>query len=366
MNNDRVKLVLDNYAARFDDPQVLPCADKRRIAAACQAHFDLSAPDLKAMLCAAFGEAASIINYASSVQPLQGLYLLAEQAPEELRAALAELLADDGGKVDVRQVRMQQFAERCNEQLQALLPGKRSWEQSVRSAIAITALLRPAENYLYKSTEARAFADMVGFPLDVAAGAAFRLANYYALGDELAEAIRCHEGLSRLLPDTQAATLHLAVYDVIMNAPAAKWGLFGDLTPLIKTRSRAGQADQERATRIQHMELDLARKRSRQEATRRQIEALPVPDLVGQYFHSSAYGRVQAIRQEPRRLVIQAAGAEKVMALPLSILRGFLVPEDEAIRARYTQEQELAAQQHAMEAEICNRETELLRLKSKP
>ncbi len=365
MNADRIKLVLDNYAAHFAPPAETPACDQRRASAHARAHFDLNAADFSAMIRESFCEAVPLINYAGSVQPLNGLYLLSGQAPDALRQALTTLLSVEG-TLDEQQARMQRFCEDCNLLLSSLAPSKRAWEQNIRSAMALLALLKPAAHYLYKSTECRAFADMIGFGLDVTAGSAFRVGNYYALGDAMVQVIRRHEGLMALLGDAEVGDLHLVVYDIIMNAPAAKWGLFGDLQPLIKSRSRAGQANQERAQRISRMQLEITLMQSRRDAITKQIGDLPTPNMVGQHFRSSAFGEVEAIRQEDGRLTIRAGNSEKRMALPMSILQGFLVPLNDSTLARYEQERTLLNQRHTLEIDIRNKETEMNRLQSKP
>lgn len=366
MNADRIKLVFDNYVAHFADHTATPAEDKIRASAHCRAHFDLTAPDLAAMLREAFREAMPIVNYAGSVQPLCGLIALAEQDADFLREALTALVAPDHGDLDARQARMQHFAERCNEKLHLFAPTKRSWEQNLRSGMAVRALLNPADDHLYKSTEARSFADMIGFGLDVTAGSAFRMSNYYALCDALVQVLRRHEPLMALLPDADDGQLHLVIYDVMLNAPAAKWGLFGALQPVIRSRSRAGQANQERTARISRMQMEITLMRGKYDALGRQIADLPEIDMVGKQFRSTAFGQVTAIRQESGRLTILAGNAEKKMALPMSILQGFLIPEDAAIRERYEQERQLLGQRRALESDIRNRESEMHRLEAKP
>lgn len=373
MNAERISLLLDNYAAKLPEGgAALPAgaASLWEAAAQCRTAFDLSAPDLPGMLHAAFDGAASAINYAGSVQPLNGLFCLAEHEPEALRQALTALTAADGGDLAARQVRMQAFAERCNALLSAHAPGKRAFEQNLRAAIAYMAFLRPEENFLYKATEARYLADMLGFQTDVSSGAHFTLAGYYDMGELLSVMVAQHGALCALItedgPLPPEAQRRLLVYDILLNAGPKKLALFGDEQPLIRTRSRVGQANQERALRISRLQLEIAQLRTQAEKIRDQIAALPTPDLQGQRFRSPAFGEAVALRTEGSILYVEAGGVQRRMALPLCFLQGYLIPEDPAIAERYAQERSHLRQQRELEKRIVDLEGQVNRLQVKP
>lgn len=362
MNTARISMLLDNYAACFPAGGGVPqhlhelwLAAKR-----CAVAFDPAAEDLCGMLRQAFAEATPMINYTSSVQPLFGMYALAEpdQAPEEFRRALNLLLADDRGSLAVRQAQMKGYCDRCGVLLQRMEKPKRSWEQNLRAAITLLAIIRPEENYIYKSTEARYMADMLGCPVDMASGAHFSLASFYGMCDALAEAVVAHPVLSgRIIPDdvlSDKAMIHLMVSDMLLNAGEKKLALFGDAPRLIQSRSRAGQADQEREARVAVLRLEMEGRQQALADVNQRLEALTEPELVGQRFISRAFGQAVVQRVEGSLLYLETAGGVRRMSQPNCFLQGHLIPEDPDTRAYYNRMLSLLEEQRAVNGEIIN------------
>lgn len=371
MDANRIDLLIANYAAALPEGDVPERVKTLWDAAlACGAAFDLGAADLPAMLHAAFDGAAGAINYAGSVQPLNGLYLLAEQKPEELRQALTALFREKGDPLSARQVRMQRFAERCNELLANCADTKRAYEQNLRSAMALLAFARPEENFLYKAAEARYMADMLGCQTDVSSGPHFSLSGYYSMCQVLADEMQYNERLAALIPQegraVAAGCRNLMVYDMLLNAGPKKMNLFGDAEPLIRSRSRAGQANQERAERIALLEQEIAGVRERVAQVDGEIAALAVPELVGMRCRSRAFGEATIVAVEGQRLTVEAGGAQRRMVTPGCFLQGHLVPED-AAAVKYVHDlAALLARRHELEGEIINLEGQVGRLRLKP
>ena len=371
MNAERISLLLDRYAAHFPEDGVPERLQALWEAAeACVAAFDPAAEDLPAMLHRAFDKAAPAINYTGSVQPLYGLYCLAEHEPAALRQALGYLLADDKGDLSLRQAQMQACSDRCSTLLKLHAPGKRSWEQNLRSAMALLAFLRPADNYLYKSTEARYIADMLGFPTDVSSGAHFSVAAYHELCNGLAQAVAAHPILSARLAQDAAlpagALLHLMTADLILSAGPKKLALLGDAEPLIRSRSRAGQATQERALQISVLQLELDGKQQSLNDTARKLAELPVPELTGARCRSAAFGEATIQRVQGSIVFLETAGGLRRLSHPACFLQGHLVPEDSAIAERYAAESSLLQLRRELEADVINLQCAISRLQLKP
>ncbi len=371
MNQERITLLLDSYASHWEE-QAAPGSLRALWQAAerCAACFDLSAQDLPEMLRQAFEGAAPVINYAGSVQPLNGLLYLAEKEPDSLRSELTDLLAEDGGDLSVRQARMQAFCERCGMLLHRHIAVKRAWEQNLRSAIALLAFLRPADNYLYKATEARYLADMLGCQTDVSSGAHFVLAGYYGMCDALEAAIARHAVLSGCIPEEAAlppeALRRLMVADVLLNAGEKKLALFGDAEPLIRTRSRSGQATQERMMQINRIQLDVASERARLQAVEKALESLEAPELIGQRFTSPAFGEVSAVSVTGSVLVVEAGGVQRRLSQPACFLQGHLTPVEPTLAERFARERELLRQKRSIEGALVDLQFQISRLEQKP
>lgn len=371
MDANRIDLLIANYAAKLPEGGVPQSVRALWDAAlACGAAFDLGAENLSAMLHAAFDAASDAINYAGSVQPLHGLYCLAEQKPEELRQALTELIREHGDPLSARQMRMQQFAARCNELLADCTDAKRSYAQNLRSAMAILAIARPEENFLYKATEARYLADMIGCQTDVSSGAHFSLEGYYGMCQVLADELQENGQLAALIPQTGRAVTagcrNLMVYDMLLSAGPKKLGLFGDAEPLIRTRSRAGQANQERAVRVAQLQQEIDGVKGRIAQVDAEIAGLPEPELVGMRCTSRAFGEATIVAVDGQRLTVEAGGAQRRMVTPGCFLQGHLVPADEDAVNYYRYLAALKARRHELEGEVINLEGQVGRLMLKP
>lgn len=362
MNTARISFLLDSYAAHFPQEGGVPehLQALWQAARTCAAAFDPAAEDLSGMLQQAFADATAVINYTSSVQPLHGLYALAEPeaAPEELRRALTLLLSDDRGSLTVRQAQMKSYCERCALLLQRLEKPKRSWDQNLRAAITLLGLIRPAENYIYKSTEARYLADMLGCPVDMASGAHFSLASFYEMCDALSAAVAEHPVLSERIPADDLlsgeALRHLMVGDMLLNAGEKKLALFGSEQKLIQSRSRAGQADQEREAKVAVLRLEMENLQQSLAELTQQLEAMPAPDLVGQRFVSRVFGQGVAQRVEGSLLYLETAGGVRRLSQPRCFLQGHLIPEDPATVAYYSRMISLMEDQRRVNGEIVN------------
>ena len=371
MDAKRIDLLIANYVAKLPEgglpESVKALWDASR---ACGLAFNLGADDLPAMMHAAFDAAAGVINYAGSVQPLNGLYLLAEQKTEEFREALTGLIREYGDPLSARQARMQRFAGRCNELLADCPDAKRSYAQNLRSAMAVLGVARPEENFLYKATEARYLADMIGCQADVSSGAHFSLEGYYEMCRVIADEVKWNTQLEALIPQEGRAFVagcrNLLVYDMLLNAGPKKLGLFGDAEPLIRTRSRAGQANQEREVRIAQLQQEIDGVKARIAQVDAEIAALPAPELVGMRCRSRAFGEATIVAAEGQRLTVEAGGAQRRMVTPGCFLQGHLVPDAPEAAKYYHDLAVLRARRHELEGEIINLEGQVGRLKLKP
>ena len=145
----------------------------------------------------AMEQSFNIVNN-SIVQPANGIVFLCKQdkkTEEEVREEFRKLLAPDGGDIRARQDRIDTFAAAINEKLQNAAPGKWKYDQDRRSVIMYLSFISPDDNFMFKSTEARAFANGCEFGEDIGSGQTFRLDVYYRMCRELAEKIKNNDFL---------------------------------------------------------------------------------------------------------------------------------------------------------------------------
>ena len=106
-----------------------------------------------------------------------------------------KLFAEDGGNLTQRQERIREFIDACEEMRKKHFPEYWKYEASQKSVMTYLFLYDPDHNYMYKATQANAFADHVGFLDEWGAGAGYRLDVYYRMCDELLAYIKQHSAL---------------------------------------------------------------------------------------------------------------------------------------------------------------------------
>ena len=169
-----------------------------------------------------------------------------------------------------------------------------------------------------------------------------------------------------LLCDWQEALRRLLVADILFSAGPKKLSLFGDQPPLITTRSRAGQAAQERAVQLNVMQLQLEQLEAKLAQADEELAALTTPDLVGKRFSSPAFGTVTCVKVQGDLITLETQSGPQRLSQPDCFLKGHLVPEDEALVARYAAEQAMLARRRGLHTEIINLKCAISRLQIKP
>lgn len=311
-----------------------------------QCHWDLEAENFGEMFEQAMGQSFNLINN-SIVQPTSGIVFLCKQnkeTEEEVREEFRKLLASDGGDIRVRQDRIDTFAAAINEKLQNAAPGKWKYDQDRRSVIMYLSFISPDDNFMFKSTEARAFANGCEFGEDIGSGQTFRLDVYYRMCKELAEEIKKNEKLCALLEEKlqgeananeDEANLitelvgryNIYAYDIIYCAHA--YNLYGDIPVRKKTKlSSVEQKKQDRQIRIQ----ELASQRDEAKEQIEQVENLlkenPLPDIKGMSVKNIRYGAGTVAEQSGKYLTVEFSAGTKKFVLPDAVTKGFLKIED--------------------------------------
>lgn len=131
----------------------------------------------------------------SYITPFNGLVEMARKDAKSVKKMFADLFSDDGNDLAVRQKRIQDFIKRSNDLCEHLFPNSFMFKNDNHSVTSYLFLYDPDHNYIYKATEARAFADCVEFYEDWGSGDSFKLDVYYRMCDQLVEAIKADEKL---------------------------------------------------------------------------------------------------------------------------------------------------------------------------
>ncbi len=311
-----------------------------------QRHWDLEAEDFGTMFKQAMEQSFNLINN-SIVQPTNGIVFLCQQnkeTEEEVREEFKKLLAPDDGNIRTRQDRIDAFVAAINEKLQKAAPGKWKYDQDRRAAIMYLSFIEPDNNFMFKSTEAKAFANGCEFGEDIGSGQTFRLDVYYRMCKELVEEIKKNEKLCALLEDKLqaeanadedktnpiteiAGRYNIYAYDLMYCAYA--YNLYGDIPVRKKTKlSSIEQKKQDRQIRIQELASQRDEAKEQVEQVEAQLNENSLPDLTGMAVKNIRYGAGTVAEQSGKYLTVEFSTGAKKFVLPDAVTKGFLKIED--------------------------------------
>lgn len=229
MNRSHFDQIIDNYIARFvelntgDNNEVY----KWEIAAEFRPMMDAALAaddrDFPAKLAAVVLLTKQTIDNGAELA-FHALADYARSEPQAVRDALRRLLTPDGGDLEARTQRFSEFLNFCESMRFTYYPDSWRYRASIRLPMMITGFYDPDHYYMYKASQAQAYADCVEFYDDWGSGARMDLRIYHRMCDELVAAIKTRDDLldikdSRtkyakkpLHPDTE---LHILAFDVI-------------------------------------------------------------------------------------------------------------------------------------------------------
>lgn len=229
MNRSHFDQIIDNYAARFvelnigDNNEVY----KWEIAAEFRPMMNVALTaddtDFPAKLAAVVLLTKQTIDNGAELA-FHALADYARNEPQAVRDALRRLLTPDGGDLEARTQRFTEFLNFCEFMRAKYYPDSWRYRAGIRLPMMITGFYDPDHYYMYKASQAQAYADCIEFYDDWGSGAKMDLRIYHRMCDELIETIKLHPkfkmiGDTRknyaekpLHPDTE---LHILAFDVI-------------------------------------------------------------------------------------------------------------------------------------------------------
>ena len=362
MNKNNLNALFHNYIARFDEinePIVNNETYKWNAIGQVQKCWDLNAEDLAEMIKRSFALSFNLVNN-RIVQPVSGLVALARIEPESVRNALTALLVDTDD-VDQKQDQILTFVDTTNALLEKYFPGKWKYTQDVRSAIAYLSMIKPAQNYIFKSTPVHYFARYMEYPNVIGSGQTFKLRYYYAMCDELVEYIKASPEIMQI-DSTRASTwkdpsYHVLAYDLIYCLDV--YGLVDGMREPVPTGKTANrQQEAYRLQKAKDLRTEIEKLQDQIDNLQRQMDALPVYSLEGQAMKTKAFGMVTITRHDGSYLFFESGGKVRKFVLPDCVSKGFLIPDDQTVKERYCTEASLLQQIETLEREqkLLNRE----------
>lgn len=281
----------------------------------------------------------------SRMHPSAGVMKLWEKAPGEIEELFNVVLFAKAKSVPDIQNNMESFLEKYEVLRQKYFPGNWSYKQDRHAASVFLAMDAPDINYVYKSTEALKMAKYTEFGLDIGSGHTFSLANYYALCDEIVNALKEHNSLldkhfSRLTSNHyNDEGLHLLAFDLMYCSNAYNFykGLVEPVTkrtikrPIKPTLSaeEIEKIETEKTERILQLQDEIS------QLEKRCSEAEDI-SLIDVQVASKQYGTGIVIEQNVDTIKVRFENIEKSFVLNAKFLSRPKFENDEEIIAIFT------------------------------
>ena len=301
MNIKKLNQIAANYIERFDELNNEKTGEiyKWRITAAFRPAMDEALAsndkDFHGKLVKIWKFTDNLIDNSREL-PFHAVCEYAKIEPQKVKDMFQVLFADDGGNLLARQEKIRNFIDACEEMRKKYFPENWKYEASQRSVMTYLFLYDPDNNYMYKATQANAFADHVGFLDEWGSGSSYRLDVYYRMCDELVAYIKQNAALVKtnqsryevygdsLYPDTEC---HLLASDLIYCCTV--YGLLDgiELEHATTEAKRLARARMEKAQTLL-AEKEIAQERADQLAEAREyIKSKLIP---GTRVHHSSKG----------------------------------------------------------------------------
>ena len=346
----RLQQLFDSYSEKFETFNNSEHRETYKWAAAShfQKYWDLDADHFGEMFKIAFEDSGNQIDI-PSFQPIGGVLFLCrqnEETMEKVRDAFRRLLERDGSDLKKRQKRVEAFVSEMNALLSNIAPDKWKYHQDVGSALLYLSFSDLDDNYMYRESEVKAFAEYLGVKGEIFKKDTLSLPGYYRLCENVAAELLQQTDLLQLVDEALEAEAdnlddssitevdsdrHLLVYDLIYCAK--NYSLYDEelLDGIAGKRAggKEGEYDKEEK-KIRSQIRSLTRRRS---TAAKKRDALTFPDLTGESVRHMRYGEGTIEAQEDRYLtvVFEKAGTKKFL-LPDALTKGFLkVSSEEAL-----------------------------------
>lgn len=382
MNKDNLEQLIHDYMEKYD---LLNDAEHDEIykwnaVNHFQKYWDLDTDEFGEMFKQAMEKSFNLINN-GIVQPTSGIVFLCKQdkkTEREVQEEFRKLLAPDEGNIKVRQGRIHMFVDAINEKLQKAAPNKWKYNQDRRSVIMYLSFIAPDENFMFKSTEARAFSDCYEFGEDIGSGQTFRLDVYYRMCRELVDEIKKHKDLCALLEDKLkyeaevdedktnpvtevAGKYNILAYDLIYCAHA--YNLYENISVRKRKKlSAVEQKRQEKENRVKDLIAQREEKNEQFEQLEKQLNEMKFPDIIGMKVKNIRYGEGIVTDQNGKYVTVEFTAGAKNFILPDAFEKGFLKSADEEISACFEEIGSLKKTKEKYEGNIRLLSTEISRL----
>ncbi|MBO5520553.1 MAG: hypothetical protein J5973_02645 [Eubacterium sp.] len=344
----RLQQLFDSYTEKFEAFNNAEHRETYKWAAVShfQKYWDVDAEQFGEMFKVAFEDSGNQIDV-PSFQPIAGvLYLCRQNAEtmEEVREAFRRLLESDGSDLQARQKRVEEFVSEMNAILQRIAADKWKYHQDTGSALLYLTLADPDNNYMYRESECKAFAEYLGVKNEIFQKDMLNLPAYYHLCDNVAAELLQQSDLLQIVDEALEAEAdsmddssitevdgdrHILVYDLIYCA--RNYQLYEEELFAAGNGKRTDSGDEEYDQEEKKIRDQILRLGAEFDNAKKQREGLEFPQLEGTAITHLRYGAGTITAQEDKYLTVtfDRVGVKKFV-MPEALTKGFLkgVPEE--------------------------------------
>lgn len=263
----------------------------------------------------------SILTDNSYVSPSNGIVKIAEKDQDTVRRLFEEILfADDGGNIITRQNNMDTFLEEFDKLRMKYYPQSFKFKQDRHAVSCYLAFYAPADNYIYRFSDAEAFAQNIEFGKDIGSGESFRLDYYYELCDIIVAALKEHPSLLdkhfAFLSEKcyRDDSLHILAFDLMYCCRT--YNYYSGMTHATKKESIKAftEAEAREKERLER-EAQIAELKDELHTLEMQKEQYENISLLNVEVFQSAYGSGIVIAQQGNKITVKFETCEKVFII---------------------------------------------------
>lgn len=260
----------------------------------------------------------------SRIASTSGVVKMAQIEPVTVEHLFKDVLfADDNGDLTLRQRHMDEFLDQIETLRLKLFPRCWKYKHDRHAASCYLSFFAPAENYVYRFSDADLMARYIDFEKPIGSGQFFSLPAYYEMCDAIVEALKQHPTLlaehKKRLNDQcyQDDSLHLMAFDLMYCCRT--YGYYHGLTKYNITR----KTDNSKAAR-QKAADDEKRKQLEESICAAQDELLTLQtqlaeyepiSLIGTEVSTASYGSGVVVKQDENKLDVQFADTVKTFVI---------------------------------------------------
>ena len=225
MNDRHFECILENYVKNFDliNNPIHYENYKWEVVQVFHDLFNINAADFPEMLLNLKEKSGGLFDN-DLHKPFEALVYYAQKEPEVVRGLFKSLYAKDNGNLARRQQKILNFIEESERLRARYMPDNPWYVQDQRSAMLFLFLKNPEDNFMFRYSPAKDFADCVEFHHDWKSGDEFRLDVYYRMCREIVKHIKSCPALLQKnaeryhlknIPAFEDKDYHLLAYDII-------------------------------------------------------------------------------------------------------------------------------------------------------